>query len=267
VSQAGRGRPGAATSQSGDVTLPVGLHPAVGGEGEGKGKRTIRIVPTTTPFVAEALPRPRRPDAERTRQEILTVARKEFALHGLSGARVDSIAARTRTAKRMIYYYFGSKEGLYLAVLEQAYADIRAIERQLDLHALPPREAIRRMIEFTLDYQEAHPDFIRLVSIENIHHGRYVAQSEVIQNLNVTVIEMLSDILARGQRDGLFRTDLDPVDVHMMISAFCFYRVSNRHTFGKLFDRDLGAEDVKQRHKRMLGDAVLGYVNLVRDGD
>jgi AcrR family transcriptional regulator len=189
------------------------------------------------------------------------VAREEFARHGLSGARVDAIAARTRTAKRMIYYYFGSKEGLYLAVLEQAYGDIRAIEQQLDLLSLTPPDAIRRMIEFTLDYQEAHPEFIRLVSIENIHHGKYVAQSEVIQNLNVTVIEMLADILARGQREGLFRAGIDPVDVHMMISAFCFYRVSNRHTFGRLFQRDLGAEDQKQRHKRMLGDAVLGYLN------
>ncbi len=204
--------------------------------------------------------RSRRPDADRTRQEILEVAREEFARNGLSGARVDAIAARTHTAKRMIYYYFGSKDGLYLAVLEDAYSRIRAIERELDLHALPPREAIRRISDFTLDYHDAHPDFVRLVSIENIHHGSYVAKSEAIQNLNVTIIEMLADIIRRGQDEGIFRRDADAVDVHMLMSSFSFYRVSNRHTFSRLFRRDIAAPDSKRLHKRMLAEAVLGYL-------
>ena len=114
----------------------------------------------------------RRLDRERTRQDILAAAREEFAEHGLSGARVDAIAARTNTAKRMIYYYFGSKEGLYLAVLEEAYADIRRFEVELDLDRYPPLEAIGRLVDFTFDYDEAHPDFIRLVSTENMHHAR-----------------------------------------------------------------------------------------------
>jgi AcrR family transcriptional regulator len=209
---------------------------------------------------AAAEARLRRPDADRTREEILAVAREEFATHGLSGARVDAIAARTQTAKRMIYYYFGSKEGLYLAVLERAYGQIRAIERELDLEALPPVEAMRRMVEFTLDYHDEHPDFVRLVCIENIHHGRYVAQSEAIQNLNVTVIEMLGDILRRGQQAGVFKRDADPVDVHMLISSFSFYRVSNRHTFSRLFRRDLESDQTKRHHKNMLVDAVLGFL-------
>jgi AcrR family transcriptional regulator len=208
----------------------------------------------------DAPPRPRRPDADRTRQEILAVAREEFSEHGLSGARVDAIAARTQTSKRMIYYYFGSKEGLYLEVLGQAYAGIRALERELDLQTLSPPDAIRRMADFTVDYHDEHPDFVRLVSIENIHHGRYIAQSEIIRNLNSTVIAVLAGILSRGQQAGLFREDVDPVDVHMLMSALSFYRVSNRHTFGRLFDRDLAQGTVKQRHKAMLGDAVLGYL-------
>lgn len=199
--------------------------------------------------------RPR--DPERTRTEILAVARTEFAAHGLSGARVDAIAAHTRTTKRMIYYYFGSKEGLYLAVLEQAYAEIRAIERELDLARLAPAEAIRQMIEFTFDYHEAHPDFIRLVSIENIHQGRYVAQSEAIRNLNTAVTDTLARILKRGQEEGAFRADVDAVDVHMLISAFCFFRVSNRHTFGALFRRDLSEPALRKRHKGLIVDAVL----------
>jgi AcrR family transcriptional regulator len=208
----------------------------------------------------EAPPRTRRLDPERTKQEILSVAREEFAEHGLSGARVDAIAARTKTSKRMIYYYFGSKEGLYLEVLGQAYAGIRALERQLDLQSLSPAEAIRRMAEFTLDYHDAHPDFVRLVCIENIHHGKYIAQSEIIRNLNSTVIEMLAEILQRGEREGVFRPGADPVDVHMMISALSFYRVSNRHTFSRLFRHDMDSAAVKQRHKRMLADAVLSYL-------
>ena len=204
-----------------------------------------------------------KPDASGTRQDILDVARDEFAEHGLSGARVDSIAARTRTTKRMIYYYFGSKEGLYLQVLERAYRDIRDAESTLDLASLPPDQAMRRLIEATFDYQDAHPSFIRLVSIENIHHGRYLKDSEQIRSLNVSVIAAMRDLIARGRKAGVFATDVDLVDLHMLISAVCFFRVANRHTFGTLFDRDLADADVKARHKKMLGDAVLGLLGHV----
>ena len=207
---------------------------------------------------------PRKQDAERTRSEILLAARDEFARNGLSGARVDAIAARTRTSKRMIYYYFGSKEGLYLAVLEQAYGDIRRAERALDLGALPPREAMRRLVEFTFDYQQAHPEFIRLVSIENIHHARYVRQSDAIRRLNATAIEVLREILERGEREGAFRREVDPLDVHVMISAFCFFRVSNRHTVRALFRVDLVSDALGPRHKRMVGEAVLGFLDPAR---
>lgn len=202
----------------------------------------------------------RHPDADRTRRDILAVARAEFAENGLSGARVDAIAARTRTTKRMIYYYFGSKEGLYLAVLEEAYAGIRAVEQSLALEALAPADAIRRMVEFTFDYQEANPDFIRLVSIENIHHGRYVAQSQTIRALNATVVETLARVLERGERQGAFRPGMDPVDLHMLISAFCFFRVANRHTFGTLFGQDLSDPERQARHKQLIVDAVLGLL-------
>ncbi len=205
-----------------------------------------------------SVPRARKPDPVRTRQDILTVARQEFAENGLAGARVDAIAARTHTTKRMIYYYFGSKEGLYLAVLEQAYGDIRATEQTLDLASLPPADAIRRMVEFTFDYEDTHPDFVRLIAIENIHHGKYLAQSEEIRRLNVTVIDALAVILERGRREGVFRAGLSAVDVHLMISAFCFYRVSNRHTFGTLFGQDLGEPKVRGRHRRMIADAIIG---------
>jgi len=209
---------------------------------------------------AAASGRGRRPDAERTRREILAAARQEFAENGLSGARVDAIAARMKTNKRMIYYYFGSKEGLYLAALEEVYGDIRRMEQELDLESLTPSDAVRRLIEFTFDYQETHPDFIRMVCIENIHNGRHLAKSKRLRDLNSSVIQQLDTILQRGRHQGVFRSGIGPVDLHMLISAFCFFRVSNRHTFGVLFDWDLSAPDLRKRHKRMIGDAILGLL-------
>jgi len=199
----------------------------------------------------------RKPDRERSRQEILTMAREEFAEHGLSGARVDAIAARTHTTKRMIYYYFGSKERLYLAVLEQAYGDIRAMEQKLDLQMLAPIEAVRRIVESTFDYDEAHADFIRLVSIENIHHGKYLAQSATLRDLNATALEALTAILRRGRAQGVFRSDIKAIDLHLMIGALCFFRVSNRYTFGTLFGCDLSERRLRARHKRMIVEAVI----------
>lgn len=207
----------------------------------------------------------RRLDPERTRQEILAAAREEFAEHGLSGARVDAIAARTRTAKRMIYYYFGSKEALYLAVLEAAYADIRRFEQDLNIDKLPPVEAIRRLVHFTLDYDEAHPDFIRLVSTENMYHARHIAESPAIRETNSGVIAMLRRILDRGKQEGVFRADADPVDVHLMISSFCFFRVSNRYTFGVLFGCDLSDAKIRARHTEMLLDAVMSALTTRGD--
>ena len=197
-------------------------------------------------------------DKERTRHAILDAARNEFAEHGLAGARVEAIAARTDTVKRMIYYYFGSKEGLYRAVLEHAYAEIRGAEQRLDLDGLGPAEAITRLIDFTFDYQEANPGFIRLVSIENIHNGQHVAKSETIRTLNTTVVATLAGILDRGRAAGLFRADVDAVDVHMLVSAFCFFRVANRHTFGLLFGRDLTDPASRTRQKALITAAVMG---------
>ena len=206
----------------------------------------------------------RKLDPERTRSAILAAAHEEFALNGLSGARMDAIAARTNTVKRMIYYYFGSKEGLYLAVLERAYAAIRQAEAGLELDRLPPPVAIRRMVEFTFDYQTANPDFVRLVSIENIHQGRFIAESATIRAINISVLDSLRRILERGAADGSFRTDIDPVDVHMTISALVFFRVANRPTFNTLFGCDLSDPAVQQRHRALTVDVVLRA--LARDG-
>ena len=203
------------------------------------------------------IPTRRKLHPERTRQDILAAAHDEFVQHGLSGARVDAIAARTNTVKRMIYYYFGSKEGLYLAVLERAYAAIRQAEEALELDRLPPRIAIQRMVEFTFDYHDAHPDFARLVSIENINQGRFITQSDTIRDINITVVDVLRRILDRGVAAGEFRAGLDAVDVHMMISALAIFRVANGHTFGALFRNDMNEVALKARHRGLIVDVVL----------
>jgi AcrR family transcriptional regulator len=202
----------------------------------------------------------RRRDAARTREEILEVAMREFSDRGYAGARVDEIAAQTRTTKRMIYYYFGGKEQLYVAVLERAYATARETERAVDVDHLDPVAAIRRLAELTFDHHESHPDFIRLVSIENIHRAEHMASSERLQNLNFPAIERIERILERGRADGVFHRDADPVDLHAMISAFCVFRVANRHTFGTLFGRDLLDPDSRERLRDMLGDMVVDYL-------
>lgn len=180
-------------------------------------------------------------DPEGTRRNIIEVATGEFAQRGLSGARIDEIAAKTRCSKRMIYYYFESKEGLYLRVLEAAYGEMRAFEASLELDDLPPREALERLVRFTFDHHNSHEDFIRLVMIENIHHGEYLAQSPTIQKQNLAAIDAVSRLLDRGVREGAFRAGIDPVELHWKISALCFFNVSNRATFSRIFKRDLGS--------------------------
>ncbi|MEV6298981.1 TetR/AcrR family transcriptional regulator [Actinoplanes sp. NPDC051861] len=202
----------------------------------------------------------RRRDAERTRAEIVWVATDEFAERGYSGARVDEIAARTRTTKRMIYYYFGGKEGLYLAVLERAYSEIRAAERTVDVDHLEPAAAVRRLAEVTFDHHEAHPAFIKLVGVENAQHAKHMGHVAGLVDLNSSAVALLRNVLERGRAEGLFRDDVDALDVHMMISSFCFFRVANRHTFGALFDRDLLDPARRDHYRTMLGDLVTGYL-------
>jgi AcrR family transcriptional regulator len=188
------------------------------------------------------------------------VATREFADRGYAGARVDEIAAKTSTTKRMIYYYFGGKEGLYLAVLEQAYGRIRALEQQLDVDHLEPVEALRQLAALTFDHHESHQDFVRLVSIENIHHAEHLLRSQVRDSLAAPALDVLTRIMARGRAAGIFRDDLDPLDVHMIISAYCVFRGANRYTFRAIFDRDLLSPTHRDHLRRLLGDLVVGLV-------
>ena len=199
-------------------------------------------------------------DPEGTRRNILEIASEEFALNGLAGARVDEIAARTRSSKRMIYYYFGDKEGLYVSALENAYRQVREGEAKLDTDGLPAVEALRKLVEFTFDHHHHHEDFIRMVMIENIHRGEYLDRSEAIRDLNAAAIDHIAHIYARGVEEALFRSGLDPLELHWQISALCFFNVSNRATFSKIFGRDFGAQEALANLRRNTVDMVLRFV-------
>ncbi|CAM4295484.1 TetR/AcrR family transcriptional regulator [Kerstersia similis] len=218
---------------------------------------------------SDAAPRPepksknktgRTNDPKRTMQDIIEVATQEFARKGLTGARIDEIAALTRTSKRMIYYYFENKEGLYVAVLEAVYRRLRSIENELHLDDLDPEAAMRRLVEFTFDYQYANPDFVRLVMTENINNGVYLARSRIIQELNVPAIDAVGSVYRRGVEQGLFRPGLSAIELHHSISALCFFNASNQNTFSLIFKRDFNEADAQAARREAAVDMMIRYV-------
>ena len=199
-------------------------------------------------------------DPARTMANSMEVAITEFSLKGLAGARIDEIAAETQTSKRMIYYYFGSKEGLYLAALEESYRRVRETEGGLHLDDLPPLDALQRLVEFTFDHHHGNENYVRLVMAENINHGAFLAQSKSIQALNVPAISSIERLYQRGLEKGIFRPGLDPIDIHASISALCFFNVSNRYTFSLIFKRDMGAPEELAQRKRSIVDMVVRFL-------
>ena len=203
----------------------------------------------------------RRRDAERTKADILDVARHEFARRGYAGARIDEIAARTRTTKRMIYYYFDGKRA---AVPGGPRARLRRGScSRADARRRAPRPGVSHSPAggVELDHHEANPDFNRLVSIENIDRGEHIAKTSVLASLNTTAIDIIASILDAGHSAGVFtRDDVDALDVHMLISSFCIFRLANKHTFGAIFGRDLTEKRRRAHYRRMLGDVVVSYL-------
>ena len=199
-------------------------------------------------------------DPERTKEEILMVSTQEFAERGFAGARVDEIANQTRTTKRMIYYYFGSKERLYTAALERAYEDIRVVEANVDVEHLDPIAAIRTLAELTFDRHEANPNFSRLISQENVQRAQFVTKASGFSGLERPAIQILENVLKRGRESGVFLRDVDAVDVHMLISSFCFFRINNRYTFDASFGRNLVEPGRRAMYREMIGDVVVNYL-------
>jgi AcrR family transcriptional regulator len=203
---------------------------------------------------------PGRRAPERTREQILQAAIREFADKGLGGARVDAIAARAGANKRMLYHYFGSKADLFLAVLERVYDDIRGAETDLHLEALDPVAAMRKLVEFSFGYFIANPHFIPLLNSENLHSARHLKRSKRIREMHSPLVAMISRMLERGRESGAFRRDVDPVQLYVSIAALGYFYFSNIHTLSTIFGRDLSAPRRIAERKRHAADMVLGYL-------
>lgn len=199
-------------------------------------------------------------DAEATKGRILDAARTEFARYGLGGARIERIAAAARTNKRMLYYYFGNKEGLFLAALEATYDHIRAAERQLNLEALEPIEAIESLVRFTWTYFVEHPEFMMMLNSENLHKARHLKRSNQIHAMNSPLIATMATILERGVAEGTIRPGVDPLQLYISIAALAYFYLSNASTLSVTFGRDvLSKREMKVRIEHIV-DLVLGGV-------
>lgn len=205
-------------------------------------------------------PRGRVRDAEATKARILLAAKREFARNGLGGARVDDIAEKAKANKRMIYHYFGSKEGLFQTVLEEAYVDIRTAEQKLKLDDLEPRAALERLVRFTWDYYLKNPEFLTLVNSENLHRAKHLKKSEVIKVVSRKFVGMVGEILDRGVAAGAFRAGVSPVQLNLTIAAIGYYYITNRFTGSIVFERDLMAKEALEERLQFNIDTILRLV-------
>jgi AcrR family transcriptional regulator len=201
-------------------------------------------------------------DPVRSQQSILEAAKLEFAEYGLGGARVDRIADRSGFNKRLIYYYFSNKEQLFTAVLEASYEDIRSAERALQLNALEPTEAIKRLTTFTWNYYLKNPQFLTLLNSENLHQGKHIAKSQPAKTTNSALIEGLGQILELGRVEGTFRGGIDPLQLYISIAGLAYFYLSNQHTLSAIFDRKLATSKALDQRLSHILEVVMGYVLL-----
>lgn len=213
-----------------------------------------------TPTPRAAAPARKTRSAKRSKAELLDVATAEFARIGYFGARVDEIAAKSSTTKRMIYYYFGDKDGLFTAVLERAYADIRAAEKALDLSHLPPRDALARLIDHTLRWHASHPELARLVASENALDAMHLRQSSRQAGTNLPILQTLDDILSRGRADGSFARDVSAVDLHLQMSAVALFRITNAPTIEATFGVRMDTPESLDATVAMLTEMVCAWL-------
>jgi AcrR family transcriptional regulator len=246
-------------------TMPGGL-PEEGGTMDNLARKPTARAGSDTAAGGAAVRTSRPRDPERTRKAILDAATAEFVAHGFAGASVNEIAARANINKRMLYHYFGKKDDLYLAVLEQCYTGIRTAETQLRLGDLPPRAAIEKLVLFTWSYLLDHPEFLSLLNTENMLRGRYLRHSEQIHDLHAPLIAMIADVLERGAASGEFRNGVDPVQLYISIASLGFFYLSNRHTLSTIFLRDLmEAERLEQRGRHIV-EMIMSFLNCSAGG-
>ncbi len=210
------------------------------------------------------LRKPPKRDPQRTRELILQAATLEFSEKGLGGARVDEIARRSGANKRMLYHYFGNKDDLYLAVLEQAYAEIRNREKALSLGGASPGEGMKKLVRFSWRHFLEHPSFISLLNNENLCRARHIRKSERIRDMHSPLVGMIRDLLDRGVAAGEFRDDVDPVQLYITIAAICYFYHSNAYTLSTIFDRDLFSEAEREAREAHVIDVIMGYLRPLK---
>lgn len=206
--------------------------------------------------------RPR--DAEKTKASILKAAREEFCEEGFNGARVDAIAERAQANKRLLYHYFGNKEALYEAVLLDAYKEIRRGERELHIGQYDPVEAVDRIIRFTFRHFLANPWFPRLLSVENLQNARFVRKIKNVEEIRSPIVGELHEIVRRGHQLGIFRTDVDPMQLYISIISLCYFYVSNMQTLSVVFGKDLSQFALIQDREAQAVQMVLDYLRTKR---
>jgi AcrR family transcriptional regulator len=199
-------------------------------------------------------------DADRTREQILRAAMTQFADHGFGGARMEAIAEQGGVDKKLIYYYFAGKDALFLAVLEQTYADIRAAEHELHLEASDPVQAIKSLVTFTWHYYLAHPEFLALLNSENMHRAGHLKRSRRIRQMNSPLIEVLADVLVRGEQTGALRSGIDPMQLYISIAGLAYFYLSNNHTLSTIFGRELTTPAAHAERLAHMCDVILGFV-------
>lgn len=202
---------------------------------------------------------------ERTIAEIIKVASQEFASKGYAGVRIEQIAEITLTSKRMIYYYFGGKDGLYQKVLENAYKKIRTLESNLIVRSTRPEDALKELVEYSYDLLQANEEYVQIVMSENLQKGQFVSQNAVIKEMAVPLVNIIADIYRNGIRNGVFKFGLNPVEIHAFIQAMCFFNVSNQHTFGAIFNDKIAEKNgskVQILSKSRVVELVLNFVKI-----
>jgi AcrR family transcriptional regulator len=202
----------------------------------------------------------RRREPERSKRDILAAAISEFAAKGLAGARVDEIARRARINKRMLYQYFGDKEALWLAALEAAYENMRREERTIDVASMSPQDGMAWLMRFNFEYCAGHPEFISLLNNENLHKAKYLKKSKRMSELYSPLLAMITDLLARGEKAGVFRRGVDPVELYLTIASLGYFYFSNIHTLSTIFGRDLGTAGSRGTHADLFVDVILRYL-------
>ena len=204
--------------------------------------------------------KPKARDADATQKRILSAAKKEFAKSGLGGARVDVIAERAKANKRMIYHYFNSKEELFQRVLEDAYSDIRTAEQKLDLDHMDPKAALETLVKFTWDYYLKNPEFITLVNSENLHKAKHLKKSELVHQLSQRFVDMVARLLERGEKEGVFRSGIDAVQLNITIAAIGYYYLTNRFTGTIIYERDLMSPEALDERLRFNMETIMRLV-------